>query len=220
LEKTIELEFSHLKPIRELIYEYIRKMIFNGELKEGERLVEKDLAEKLKVSRTPVREALRKLETEGLVVHLPRKGVVVKGFSKEDVIEIYSIRKSLEALAISFTVQNITEKEIEKLKNLNERMKEAAEEEDAEKLFELLREFNRVLIESCRMPRLISLINTYREYLERFRVVTMSKKERKLLALKEHDEIIDAIIKRDATRAQSLVQEHLQGALEAFLANF
>lgn len=220
MEKTMELEFSHLKPIRDLIYEYIRKMIFNGELKEGERLVEKDLAEKLKVSRTPVREALRKLETEGLVVHLPRKGVVVKGFSKEDVIEIYSIRKSLEALAISFTVQNITEKEIEKLKYLNERMKEAAEEEDVEKLFELLREFNKVLIESCRMPRLISLINTYREYLERFRVVTMSKKERKLLALKEHDEIIDAIIKRDANRAQSLVQEHLQGALEAFLANF
>ncbi|MGB9840352.1 GntR family transcriptional regulator [Thermovenabulum sp.] len=220
MEKTMELEFSHLKPIRDLIYEHIRKMIFSGELKEGERLVEKDLAEKLKVSRTPVREALRKLETEGLVVHLPRKGVVVKGFSKEDVIEIYSIRKSLEALAISFTVQNITEKEIEKLKNLNEKMKEVAKEEDAEKLFELLREFNKVLIESCRMPRLISLINTYREYLERFRVVTMSKKERKLLALKEHDEIIDAIIKRDAKRAQSLVQEHLQGALEAFLANF
>ncbi|KYO66994.1 HTH-type transcriptional regulator McbR [Thermovenabulum gondwanense] len=216
----MELEFSNLKPIRELIYEHIRKMIFSGELKEGERLVEKDLAEKLKVSRTPVREALRKLETEGLVVHLPRKGVVVKGFSKEDVIEIYSIRKSLEALAISFTVQNITEKEIEKLKNLNEKMKEVAKEEDTEKLFELLREFNKVLVESCRMPRLINLINTYREYLERFRVVTMSKKERRLSALKEHDEIIDAIIRRDANRAQSLVQEHLQGALEAFLANF
>ncbi|WP_068747967.1 GntR family transcriptional regulator [Thermovenabulum gondwanense] len=220
MEHTMELEFSNLKPIRELIYEHIRKMIFSGELKEGERLVEKDLAEKLKVSRTPVREALRKLETEGLVVHLPRKGVVVKGFSKEDVIEIYSIRKSLEALAISFTVQNITEKEIEKLKNLNEKMKEVAKEEDTEKLFELLREFNKVLVESCRMPRLINLINTYREYLERFRVVTMSKKERRLSALKEHDEIIDAIIRRDANRAQSLVQEHLQGALEAFLANF
>lgn len=214
------IEFSNLKPIRELIYEYIRKMIFTGELKEGERLVEKDLAEKLKVSRTPVREALRKLETEGLVVHLPRKGVVVKGFSKEDVIEIYSIRKALEALAITFTVKNITQSEIEKLKKLNEKMKKAAEKDDTEKLFELLREFNKVLIESCRMPRLINLISTYREYLERFRAVTMSQKERKLSALKEHDEIIDAIINRDEKRAQELVQDHLQRALEAFLKNF
>ncbi|MGB9813216.1 MAG: GntR family transcriptional regulator [Thermovenabulum sp.] len=214
------IEFSNLKPIRELIYEYIRKKIFTGELKEGERLVEKDLAEKLKVSRTPVREALRKLETEGLVVHLPRKGVVVKGFSKEDVIEIYSIRKALEALAITFTVKNITQSEIEKLKKLNEKMKKAAEKDDTEKLFELLREFNKVLIESCRMPRLINLISTYREYLERFRAITMSQKERKLSALKEHDEIIDAIINRDEKRAQELVQDHLQRALEAFLKNF
>jgi DNA-binding GntR family transcriptional regulator len=211
------LEFSHLKPIRDLIYEHIRKMIFSGKLKDGERLVEKELAEKLKVSRTPVREALRKLETEGLVVHLPRKGVVVKGFSRDDVIEIYSIREALEALAITYTVKNITEEELEKLRECLELMRRYTEQDDTENLFRASQEFNDILIKSCRMPRLMDLISTYQEYLARFRMVTMKSRERKLSALKEHEEIFKAVAERDVERAEKLVRSHLRKALEIYL---
>ncbi|TYP55413.1 GntR family transcriptional regulator [Thermosediminibacter litoriperuensis] len=213
-------EFSHLKPIRDLIYEHIRRMIFSGELKDGERLVEKDLAERLKVSRTPVREALRKLETEGLVVHLPRKGVVVKGFSREDVIEIYSIREALEALAITYTVKNITGAELEKLRECLELMRRHTEVDDTENLFRASQEFNDILIKSCRMPRLIDLISTYQEYLARFRMVTMKSRERKLSALKEHEEIFKAVAERDVERAEKLVRNHLRKALETYLKTF
>ncbi|MCR4430311.1 MAG: GntR family transcriptional regulator [Tepidanaerobacteraceae bacterium] len=208
---------SNIKPIREMIYESMRQAIFDGELKPGDRLVEKDLAEKMRVSRTPIREALRKLETEGLIKHVPRKGVVVKGFSPEDIIEIYSIRQALEALAITYTVKNITEKEIKKLKALIEEMASLTEEDETEDLFNTSQEFNDILMRSCKMPRLIGLISTYREYLQRFRTVTMSRKERKMSALKDHREILQAVIDRDAARAKRLVEEHLQKALESYL---
>lgn len=211
---------SSIKPIRDMIYESLRQAIFDGEFKAGERLVEKELAEKMKVSRTPIREALRKLETEGLIKHLPRKGVVVKGFKQEDVIEIYSIRQALEALAITYTVRNITEKEIKKLEEIMEIMEILTNKEDAVALFNISQKFNDILIQSSKMPRLINLINTYQEYLERFRIVTMKEKKRKIEALKEHQLIFQAVIDRDEKRAEKLVKEHLEGAREAYLATF
>lgn len=221
MKGTLEsFSVSHLKPIRDMIYESIRKAIFEGELKAGDRLVEKELAEKLRVSRTPIREALRKLEMEGLIKHVPRKGVVVKGFTPDDIIEIYSIRQVLEALAITYTVKNITERELEQLKELIEKMEILTEEDNTDDLFKTSQEFNDILIKSCRMPRLIKLISTYQEYLERFRVVTMGRKERKLAALMDHREILQAVINRDAPRAEQLVKKHLQGALEAYLKTF
>lgn len=211
---------SNIRPIREMIYESIRQAIFEGELNPGDRLVEKELAEKMRVSRTPIREALRKLETEGLIRHVPRKGVVVKGFSPEDIIEIYSIRQSLEALAITYSVKNISDKEIKRLKVLIKEMAVLTEEDDTEDLFNTSQEFNDILMKSCKMPRLINLINTYREYLKRFRMVTMGRKERKISALKDHQEILQAVIDRDAARAKRLVEAHLAKALESYLKTF
>ncbi|NLZ54688.1 MAG: GntR family transcriptional regulator [Thermoanaerobacteraceae bacterium] len=211
---------SRIKPIRDLIYESLRQAIFEGELKAGDRLVEKDLAEKMNVSRTPIREALRKLETEGLVKHLPRKGVVVRGFKREDVIEIYSIRKALEISAITYTVENITDDEINKLKEKIEIMEILTYKEDTVSLFNVSQEFNDILIRACRMPRLINLINTYLEYLEQFRRVTMKKKKRRLKALEEHKQILQAVIDKDVEKAKNLVEIHLQGALNAYLQTF
>lgn len=208
---------ASLKPIREMIYESIRLAIFSGELKAGDRLVENELAEKLAVSRTPIREALRKLETEGLIKHVPRKGVVVTGFSPDDIIEIYSIRQAMEALAITYTVKNITEAETEQLKTLIQEMKELYRQNNTSALFDASQKFNDILVKSCRMPRLINLINTYQEYLERFRVVTMGQPERKQAALREHEAILAAVIQGNAEEAARLVRQHLQGALEAYL---
>lgn len=102
---------SQARTIREMVYEAIKKAIFEEELKHGDRLVEKELAERMRVSRTPVREAIRKLEMEGLVKHIPRKGVVVQGITLDDVIEIFAIREALEVAAVSFIIDNITDQE-------------------------------------------------------------------------------------------------------------
>lgn len=213
-------DVSTIKPIRDVIYESLRQSIFDGELKAGDRLVEKELADKMKVSRTPIREALRKLEAEGLVEHLPRRGVVVKGFSREDVIEIYSIRKALEGLAITYTVRNITDQKIVQLKELIKEMEKLTEEGDIKELFKVNQRFNDILVNSSKMPRLIHLINTYMEYLQRLRIVTMSCKQRRLKALNEHKAILNAVIDRDEERARQLVEEHIEGSMKEYLKVF
>ncbi|MGE5630136.1 MAG: GntR family transcriptional regulator [Caulobacteraceae bacterium] len=214
------MDMSNIKPIRDIVYEYLRKAVMEGELRPGERIIEKEYAEKLKISRTPIREALRKLETEGFVEYIPRKGVVVKGFTSKDIIEIYAIRKSLEGLAMKYVVENINEQEIEKLKSLVKHMKEADSAGNIEDVFVTCQEFNEVILNASRMPRLRDLINTLHEYLERFRRITMAKASRRADAIKEHSQILDAILDKDAKRAEKLVWEHLEASQKVFFNNF
>ncbi len=211
------LDLSKVKPIRDMAYDIIRQAICDGDLRPGDRLVESEMAEKMSISRTPVREALRKLEIEGLVKYVPHKGVLVKGFSRDDIVEIYSIRQTLEALAVKHTINNITLMEIEELRQLLAEMRQLTEKDDTEALCKVTKRFNEIMVKSSKMPRVIGLISTYQDYLERFRVVTMRRKERKVVALREHEQILQAIVDRDAVRAEKLVRGHLEGALEAYL---
>lgn len=205
------------KPIRDQIYEALREAIFRGELKSGEHLIENKLSERMNVSRTPIREALRKLEAEGLVNYLPHKGVVVRGFTSDDIIEIYAIRESLEALSINYSVKNITDEEIGRLQELLTMMEGLMAPENSEKLFAVSQEFNELLVQASRMPRIIKLVATYKEYLKAVRIVTMSNPTRKSKAIQEHREILQAVSERDAHKAEILVRSHLLGAREKYL---
>jgi len=216
--KFIEpISYDEFRPIRDLVLERLREAILNKKLKPGDRIVESELAQALNVSRTPVREALRVLEAEGLLKRVPRKGLFVKGIMIEDVVEIYSIRIALETLAVSKAVNSISLPEINRLKSLVEQMKEYTDSRQSEKLFSVCQEFNDILIRACRMPRLIKLVKVYMEYLEDFRAISMAKHERQVAALKEHEDILQAVIDRDPQKAERAVRKHLQGALESFL---
>lgn len=204
-------------PVRIVVYETLREAIFKRELKPGDKLVENDLAEKLDVSRTPVREALRMLESEGLIDRVPRKGLFVKGFTAEDSIEIYSIRQALEALAIRICCRRITKDEIAELKDLYAKMVDAFENGDDGRLFKHSQKFNEAIVAPAKMPRLLNLLSTYHEYLRRFRAVSFSKSPRKAQALKEHGQILQAVIDRDEDRAEHLVKMHLANAIEALV---
>ncbi|MBO8154041.1 GntR family transcriptional regulator [Thermovirga sp.] len=207
-------------PVRVIVYETLREAIFRRELKDGDKLIESELAEKLNVSRTPVREALRMLESEGLVERIPRKGLFVKGLSKEDIIEIYSIRQALEALAIRSVCKNITDEELKELKRLYSQMEEAYEQGDDNKLFALSQKFNEAIVAPSNMPRLLSLLATYHEYLRRLRSRSFSKSSRKVQALKEHGQILEAISERNPDKAERLVKEHLENAIKALTIEF
>ncbi len=212
-----------LTPIRNVVYESLRQAILDGSLPRGERLVESELAETLNVSRMPVREAIRKLEAEGLVEHQPRKGAVVKGFSEEEILEIYAIREAMEALAAVQAVRRATDEEIrnlEKAMDEIDRLCELGEEVGASEIFEANRVFSEAVIEACHMPRLIQVINTYKDYLERFRRVTLANPSRRELVRREHRQIFEAIRDRDEKRAEALTREHIRGALEAYLKGF
>lgn len=215
-----DMGINNVKPIRDIVYEQLRKTILAGNLKPGERIIEKEYADKLNISRTPVREALRKLEIEGFVEYIPRKGVVVKGFSFKDIIEIYEIRKSLECLAVKNVIKNVDDEYIEKLKSTVEQMDALESQGDIEGVFDICKDFHQTILSASEMPRLMSMINTLQEYLERFRRVTMSKDSRRLSAIKEHKEILEAIIDRDVERVQEIVSRHIDNSKEVFFAEF
>lgn len=215
--KPIEaIPYDEFRPVRDLVLKRLREAILNGTLKAGDRIVESDLAQMLNVSRTPVREALRVLEAEGLLKRVPRKGLFVKGITKEDVEEIYSIRMALEPLAMSKAVTHITPTEINRLSRLIDQTRKYTYTGQFDKLFSVHQEFNDILVNACRMPRLIKLLKVYMEYLGQFRVISLAKRERQVAALKEHEEIFQAVVERDPQRVETAVKRHLQGALEAF----
>ncbi|MDI6600482.1 MAG: GntR family transcriptional regulator [Thermoanaerobacteraceae bacterium] len=204
------------KPVRDIVFEELRNAIFKGELKPNQRLIEEDIAKQMGISRTPVREALRMLENEGLVVHVPRKGVLVTGFSNEDIDEIYRIRGVLEGLAASLAVDHITLKELTELEVILRKMKILIDEDRFNELMDLHNRFNYVLIRASRSPRLCSMIDTMQEYLEKTRMISLSSKERQVKAHEEHEAIVNAIKSKDKLMTEKLVREHTEKAREAY----
>ena len=210
--------FNQSKPIRDVVYESLRKTIISGIIPVGERIVEKEYAERLNISRTPVREALRRLELEELVEYLPRIGVVVKRISIEDVIEIYKIRHNLEVLATTSAMENITEqeiREIEELLDLTERENNQGNVEEVVKLFGV---FNSKIYEASRMKRLASMISKLNEYLQRFRNISIAENERREKALREHREILKAIKEKNKEDIDDIIKRHLDYSLEIVMA--
>jgi DNA-binding GntR family transcriptional regulator len=215
--KNISLELP--KPVREQISQNIRQAILRGDFKAGDRLVETELANVLGVSRTPVREALRMLENEGLVRRGGRGGgVEVVGFSIEDIIEFYVIREALEVQASEFSIKRITREELDELYHLVDLSEEQLSDKDPSVLFETMKKFNHILLCSCRMPRLIGMIRDCHEYLEYLRKRTLITFERREKAVREHRKIVKAIEEEDVDLTESLIRDHLRGALKAYLA--
>ena len=129
-------------PVRSKVFQHLRRQILVGKLYKGQRLIESDIANDLKVSRTPVREAFRKLETEGLVQYSPGRGVTVSQLSNENMLELYSIRGVLEGLVASFAAEKITKEELKKLKTLLKEMDSSYKRADYKSTVQLHTQFN------------------------------------------------------------------------------
>jgi len=206
--------FHQNKPIREIVYESLRNTIISGKIPVGERIVEKEYAERLNISRTPVREALRALEVEELVEYIPRVGVVVKRITMEDVFEIYKIRQHLEVLAAISAMDNITDEEINEIEELLTITEEKNAEGDINEVIRLFGVFNQKIYEASRMKRLTSMISKLNEYLQRFRNISISDNLRRESALKDHREILRAIVVKDKNGIESIIKNHLEKSLE------
>ncbi|GAV25578.1 GntR family transcriptional regulator [Carboxydothermus islandicus] len=208
---------DNYKPLRELVFETLREAIINGVLKPGERLMEVQLAEELGVSRTPVREAIRKLELEGFVVMIPRKGAYVAGISLKDVADVFEVRAALESLAAGLAAERITDEEIEELERVLVKQQSLAESDRLEDIIRADTDFHDVLYRASRNERLIQIVSHLREQIQRFRTASLSQPGRMRIALEEHKEIVEAIAERNVEKAQALAREHIENAEQSMI---
>lgn len=206
------------RPLRDLVFEALKDAILLQKLHPGERLIELELADELGVSRTPVREAIRRLEQEGLVVMLPRKGAYVAGISLKDIHEVYEIRAALEALALELAAKYITAEELEELK------RQVHEEEvmtEANRLNEIIfidSSFHDLIYQYARNSRLTQFVEILQEQFKRFRSLPLGNSARSNTALEEHQQIVEALACHDSTLAARLAREHIANAENALIS--
>lgn len=196
------------KPLREIVFESMRDAILSGVLQPGERLMEIQLAEEMGVSRTPVREAIRKLELENFVVMIPRKGAYVAGVSSKDVADVFEIRSALEGLAAGLAAERITEDELEQM----ERVLFCRSNEgdiDLEEVVKSDTDFHALVYSASRNERLIQILANLREQIQRFRATSLAVPGRNKLALEEHRAIVEALRNHDSEEAQTLAIAHI-----------
>lgn len=210
--RLVPVNLDSYKPLRELVLEAIREAIKNGSLQPRERLMEIQLADELGVSRTPVREALRKLELEGFIVMVPRKGAYVSDLTMKDVADVFEIRTALEGLAAALAAERITEDELETMERLLVEKGEAINLNDIGKLVAVDTKFHEVMYQASRNERLSAIISNLREQIQRFRLTSLSIPGRKEDSLREHRNLLEAIQARDIQLARQLAQEHIENA--------
>lgn len=218
--RLLPIRLDSYQPLREVVCETLRDAIVNGVLKPGERLMEIQLAEELGVSRTPVREAIRKLELEGFVIMIPRRGTYVADLSIKDINEVFEVRTALEVLAAGLATERITEEELEQMERLLVHIGEYIETGDFEKIVEADSRFHDILYQATRNDRLIQIINNLREQLTRFRSISMAYPGRIKNTLEEHSRLVEALAGRDHDLAERLATEHMENSEQTLLLDF
>jgi len=215
--RLLPVKLDSYKPLREVVYETLREAISNGKLSPGERLMEIQLAEELGVSRTPVREAIRKLELERFVVMIPRRGTYVSNMSLKDITEVFEIRGALDALAAGLATERITEDELEEMERLLVDLGDSIERHDMARIVEIDGAFHDILYRASRNERLVGVISNLREQFTRFRTTSINYPGRVQFMLSEHRQLVEAIAQRDSDLAQQKAREHIENAEQTLL---
>ena len=205
------------KPIREIAYETLKHAIITGQIPAGARIVETEYADKLHISRTPLREALRKLERDGLVEYVLRRGVVVRAFTIDDVEEIYTIRNALEMLTLPAIIENATPEDIRNLREQLHQMDSFIAKNDIEGVSPLARDFHDHLTAISGLNRILRVIQSQDEYIRRFSAMSIAKETRRKSAHEEHYTLLEYVENKDLPYFQKLMQKHIERSKETCL---
>jgi DNA-binding GntR family transcriptional regulator len=215
--RLIPIRLDNYKPLREMVFESLREAIIQGRLKPGERMMEIQLADEMGVSRTPIREAIRKLELEGFVVMVPRKGAYVSGISVKDIVDVFEVRAALEALAAGLAAERITPDEQEELERSLVAISEVSSKADINAIVETDTNFHELIYKASRNERLFQIVIHLKEQIQRFRTTSLSQPGRSKDALEEHRKMVEAISDRNVELAQALAREHIENAEQSML---
>jgi len=212
MEKIRVLDYPVDKPLtlRERIVEFIKDAVVSGRLKPGERVPEQEIAANFGISRTPIREAFRQLETEGFISLIPRKGAVVSPITDKDVVEFYAIKSLLEGYAARTACPALTPRDIKRLEGLNTAMKKCADKGDVKGFFKLDNQFHDTFLKACGNDKLCALVHNLVQQFERFRVTALSLPGRMNESVGQHDDIIKAFKDSDAALVETLVRANAE----------
>lgn len=216
-EPNFEVSMNEYLPLRDVVFNTLRQAILRGELKPGERLMEIQLANKLGVSRTPIREAIRKLELEGLVLMIPRKGAEVAEITEKSLRDVLEVRRALEELAVELVCEKITDEQIQDLKGAAEDFKASLKERDITRIAEADVKFHDVIYIATDNQKLIQLLNNLREQMYRYRVEYLKRSDFHQQLIDEHEEIIETIESGQKDRAVQVVCQHVDNQVEAVM---
>ena len=205
--------------LRGRVFNKLREDILSGKYQDHEELKEVAIGEELGVSRTPVREAFRQLELEGLIQIVPNKGAYVTGITAKDVKDIYMIRSSLEGMCARLATENITEEQLEELEENVYLASFHASKGHMEQMTELDNRFHHILYEACDSKMLEKLLQDFHQYVMRIRKKTLSTKERGIASNEEHRQIMEAIKAKNPDEAQRLANMHMNNAYDNMVKN-
>lgn len=204
--------FSPSSSLTDEIADIVRERILKGEYEIGEKIKENKIAVELRVSRTPIREAFKLLENEGLIDYIPNRGCFAKGFTKRDVEDIYAVREALEELAVVWSVERISPDELEALEEQCELMEFYAAKQDSKKVLELNAGFHDVIYASSRSRFLAQVLRSYKAYLDKTRKSIFYDQAYLDSILKEHRIILEAIKNHDKEKAIAAMRMHLMSS--------
>lgn len=211
----LELNMNEYLPLRDVVFQTLREAILKGDLKPGEHLMELQLASKLGVSRTPIREAIRMLELEGLAVTVPRKGAEVARMTEKDMEDVLQIREALDELAVKLASQLITEEQLLELKQAMDAFESSAKSEDVKEIARADVAFHDTIYHATNNPKLESMLSNLREQIYRYRVEYLKDEKSYPVLIREHHEIYDALEAHDIIRAAEVMHRHLENQAEA-----
>ena len=206
MENNFKVNMNEYLPLRDVVFNTLRQAILKGELAPGERLMEIQLAEKLGVSRTPIREAIRKLELEGLVLMIPRKGAEVAKISEKSLRDVLEVRRSLEELAIELACQRMSEEDMDELERVQGNFRNAIAKGEAMTIAETDEQYHD---QGTGNDKLVQMLNNLREQMYRYRLEYIKDEDKRQVLLVEHEHILKALRNRNIADAKNAAREHI-----------
>lgn len=209
MEENLQIEMNDLLPLRDVVFHTLRRAILTGQLKPGERLMEVHLANKLGVSRTPIREAIRKLELEGLVTMIPRRGAEVAQITEKSLKDVLEVRRALDVLSVELACERITKEEMEELYRACQEFEKAAREKEPSVIAQADVRLHDIIVDATRNQRLKQLVNNLSEQMYRYRFVYIQEADQYENLIEEHREVYESIVERNKERAAMAARLHI-----------
>jgi DNA-binding GntR family transcriptional regulator len=197
------------RPIGEMAYVSLKGAIVRGDLHPGQRLVESALSAQMGISRIPVREAIKKLEQDGLIEKLEKGGFIVKNPSRKEIEETFGIRACIESYAAALATGHMDAPTINRLENVLRLYRDALERRDIAKMTQLNNQLDEIIFSTSGSRKLYALIANFRDFISRYRKVLLTCMEYAAISLSEHEEIVQAMKEGDVEGVEKLVRKHL-----------